>query len=402
MNRSALTVLALTAFVDMLGFSIILPILPFYAETYGATASVIGLLFASYSIMQFVFSPIWGSVSDRIGRKPVLIIGLTGAAIGLIIFGLAESLFVLFAARMFSGIMASTVPVAQAYVADVTAPEYRAKAMGMLGAAIGLGFVLGPALGGMLEGFGRGLPAFVAAGIAILNAIWTATALGESLSHETRSERWLPLGAVKTIVKLPLVTLILGVFFINVFAFAAMEATFALLIRDVVFPGVSHAVLARRVGYLLGFSGVIMVIVQGGLLGRLVRAFGEARLIPTGLAFIAGGLVMLPLLTSLVWVMVSLTLLSVGVALIRPNIFSLLSQLVPESTQGGIMSIGQALSSLARATGPAWAGWMYHAVGYPAPFIFGSVLTGIAFGGALVIVAILPATFRRVGFRVSA
>ncbi len=395
MKRSALTVLALTAFVDMLGFSIILPILPFYAETYGATASVIGLLFASYSIMQFIFSPIWGSVSDRIGRKPVLIIGLTGAAIGLVIFGLAESLFVLFVARIFSGIMASTVPVAQAYAADVTTPEYRAKAMGMLGAAIGLGFVVGPALGGILEGFGRGLPAFVAAGLAIVNAVWTAIALKESLTHETRSERWLPLHSVRTIVKLPVVTLILGVFFVNVFAFAAMEATFALLIQDVVFPGLTHAELARRVGYLLGFSGVIMVVVQGGFLGRLVRLFGEARLIPTGLAFIAVGLVMLPLLTSLAWIMLSLALLSIGAALIRPNAFSLISQLVPESTQGGAMSIGQALASLARATGPAFGGWVYHTAGYPAPFLLGSVLTGVAFIGALVLVYVLRLPNRR-------
>ncbi len=394
MNRSALSVLALTAFIDMLGFSIIIPVMPYYAEAYGASATVVGLLFASYSIMQFFFSPVWGSVSDRIGRKPVLIVGLVGASIGMAVFGVAQNLVLLFAARIFAGIMASTIPVAQAYAADVTEPEGRAKALGMLGAAIGLGFVIGPAVGGTLESFGHGVPAFVAAGLALANAVWTYFALRESLHPDVRSERWLPLHALGYILRSRVVLLILSVVFVSVFAFAAMEATFALLVQDVFYRGLTHSELALRVGYLLGYAGVIMVIVQGGLLGRLVRMFGESKLIAAGLLLIGIGLVMLPLLTTLTWLLVSLAFLSFGVALIRPNAFSLMSQLVPDSMQGGVMSIGQALSSLARSVGPAWGGWVYHGLGYTAPFVIGSGITGVAFIGALVLIALLPVSLK--------
>jgi MFS transporter, DHA1 family, tetracycline resistance protein len=397
MNRSALIVLTLTAFVDMLGFSIILPVLPYYAETYGASPTVVGLLFASYSLMQFFFAPVWGSISDRVGRKPILVMGLLGACVGLVIFGLATSLIVLFASRVFAGIMAATVPVAQAYAADVTEPEHRAKAMGMLGAAIGLGFVCGPAIGGVLATFGRGVPAFVAAGIAFVNAIWTIVALKESLKPQIRSDRWLPIQALRTIWRKPAIVLLLAVFFVNVFAFAAMEATFALLVEDVFYPGLPHSELARRVGYFLGFAGVIMVIVQGGLLGRLVDRFGEARLIPVGLAFIIGGLVIMPLLPTFGWVLVSLAFLSIGVALIRPNAFSIMSRLVSSEVQGGVLSIGQALGSLARAAGPAWGGWMYHTMGSSAPFLYGSGITGVALLGSIVLITLLPQSLRGPG-----
>lgn len=395
LKRSALTVLSLTAFIDMLGFSIILPILPFYAEQYGASPATIGLLFASYSFMQFVFSPIWGSVSDRVGRKPILILGLAGAGAGLVVFGLAQSLLVLFVSRIFAGIMASMVPVAQAYVADVTEPDVRAKGLGMIGAAIGLGFVIGPAIGGVLEQFGHGVPAFVAAGLAFANAFWTAAALKESLAPETRSGRWLPIQSIATVIRMPVVVLILAVYFVNVFSFAAMEATFALFVKDVVYTELDTTELARRVGYLLGYAGVIIVVIQGGLLGTLVRVFGESRLISAGLLCIASGLVLLPYSASTGGILAALTLLATGSALIRPSAFSIISRLVPGAVQGGVMSIGQALSGLARAVGPAWGGWMYHTAGFSAPFLYGSGITGLALIGALVLIRLLPAALRR-------
>lgn len=388
MTRSPLVALSLTVFIDMLGFSIILPVLPYYALTYGASASTVGLLFASYSLMQFVFSPVWGSISDRIGRKPVLLVGLVGAGVGFVLFGVARSLVLLFLSRILAGGMAATIPVAQAYVADVTPAEDRARSMGMLGAMLGLGFIVGPALGGYLERFGTGVPAYVAAALAFGNALLTAVSLPESLHASVRSERWLPVRALHAAMRTPAVMLTSAVFFVSVFALAAMEATFGLLVNDLFYPELSPSdpELARRVGYLFAFSGVIIVIVQGGLFGRLARAMGEVRLIPAGLALMAVGLVLLPLRGTLGWLLVALAVLSLGSSLIRPTVASVLSQLVPDAVQGGILSVSQALSSLARATGPAWGGWAYHAWGYPAPFLIGGCAMALAFAGSIVLV----------------
>ena len=181
--NAKLGILFLTIFIDLLGFGLIIPALPFYAESYGASYIVIGLLSASYSLMHFLFSPLWGRLSDRIGRRPVMLIGLAGSAVAFLMFGLAKSLFMLFAARLLSGILSSaTLPTAQAYIADTTSVEDRAKGMGLIGAAFGLGFIFGPALGGVLTKYGYGFPALVASGLSTLNFIWAVWKLPETLT----------------------------------------------------------------------------------------------------------------------------------------------------------------------------------------------------------------------------
>jgi len=394
MRRTPLIVLALTVFIDTLGFSIIVPVLPYYAEEYGASPAMVGLLFASYSLMQFVFSPVLGSVSDRIGRKPVLLVGLVGAGIGFVIFGMAERLATLFLARVLAGTMAATVPVAMAYAADVTAPERRAQAMGLLTAPLAIALVVGPAIGGTLEHLGHGLPAYVAAALAFGNAIWTAFVLPESLRRDGLPHPWLPINALRVSLHSPPVMLTLTVIFVSLFGFAAMEATFALLVEDAFFPGLDHADLARRVGYLLGYVGIIAIAVQAGLLGRLVKVAGEGRLIPVGLFLMAVGLGLLPLRTRLTWVLLNLAAVAIGSALVRPTVSSVLSQLVPEGVQGGVFSLSQSLVSLAQTAGPAWGGWMYHSWGYAAPYVVGGGIMFAAFVVALVLLALLPAGVR--------
>ena len=394
MKRSPLLALALVVFVDMLGFSIIIPVMPYYGEAFGATPTLVGLLFASYSFMQFIFAPLWGSLSDRIGRRPVILVGLAGAALGFLVFGLAQNLGALFASRILAGAMAATIPVAMAAVADLTTAENRAKSMGLLGAAIGLGFVIGPAVGGMIEHLGHGAPAYTAAILAVINFAWVAVALPESLNPATRGRSWLPIDALRHSLESPAIIMTFIVLFASYFAFAAMEGVFGLLVEYLFNPGLDRVHLARRVGMYLGFVGIIIVIVQGGLLGRLVKSFGEGVLIPAGLAFMAIGLVVLPYSRTTGALLVVLAVLSIGSAMVRPIATSVLSQIAPEETRGGVLSVNQSLSSLAHALGPAWGGWMYHHYGYTSPFVIGGIVTGIAFAGAIALLAMLPPAVR--------
>jgi len=364
-RRARLTVF-LTILLDLVGFGMILPLLPFYAERFSATPVQIGLLFTSYSLTQLVFAPLLGRLSDRVGRRPVLLFSITGSVVAYVLFAAAPNYAVLLLARSLSGLAAANYAIAQAYMADVSAPEERSKAMGLVGAAFGLGFVLGPALGGILAHAGD--PRIVPLAAAMLsgaNLLVAFFGLPESLSPELRGRAtrgsWLGWSDLAIVWRdSPLRGLML-LFFLVMFCFSMMEATLALFCQQRFGFGV------RQTSWLFVFVGVILVIVQGGLLGRLVKRYGERSLILSGIVLMALGLVILPL--SQLWLLlVSLGLLAVGQGVHNPSSLGLLSRLTDESSQGSTIGLSRSFGALARALGPAAGTFLFGAAGAAWPF----------------------------------
>ncbi|MCB9366067.1 MAG: MFS transporter [Calditrichaeota bacterium] len=373
--NSKLAILFLTIFIDLLGFGLIIPALPFYAESFGASFLVIGILSASYSAMHFLFSPLWGRLSDRVGRRPVLLIGLAGSAAAFLMFGLAKSLFMLFAARILAGILSSaTLPTAQAYIADSTSEADRAKGMGLIGAAFGLGFIFGPAVGGILTKYGYGFPALVASGMSALNFIWAYLKLPEThpAPGETESghKSLLSLGALIDVFKTPVLGVLIAVFLIQVYAFSQMEATFALFCEH------RLALDAVHVGWILAEVGIISAIVQGALMGKLVRAYGEAPLARTGMVLMAIGLGVMGFVQTTTQMIMVAPFLAVGSALMNPTINSLISKAAPEGKQGLTLGTAQSVASLGRVFGPPSGTALFQYVGLAAPYWVGALMVG--------------------------
>ncbi|MGZ6143359.1 MAG: MFS transporter [Myxococcales bacterium] len=389
-----LVILFITVFLDLVGFGIIVPFLAYYVESFGARAAVVGLLMSSYSLAQFVFAPIWGRVSDRVGRRPILLLGLGGSVAGFTLFGLAGTLSMLFIGRIAMGIFGATIPTAQAAVADVTAPENRARGMGLIGAAIGLGFILGPALGGILAHLSSALPValfhrnpyalpcLAAAGLAAVNLAAAAFLLPESLPDAVRKAPPARASRLESLLQGlsdPRLRMLVLIYFLFMLGFTMMEATLTLFIENRI-GSADHAQLVRRVGYLFGFIGAIQVTLQGGLVGRLAGRFGEPRLLLAGclLAMISLGSV--PMVRS--WG--ALYLVAFGLAasggLAQPSVASLISRAATAGTQGGALGTSQSASSLARVVGPVLAGALFQQVSPGAPYVLAAVLALAAAG----------------------
>ncbi len=380
-RKAPLVIIFVTLFLDLLGFGMILPILPFYAESFGANAFEIGLLSASFSLMQFLFAPFWGRISDRVGRRPIILMSLMGSSISLLLFGLASNLTMLFIARIFAGIFMANLSAAQAYIADITPPEERAKGMGLVGAAFGLGFIFGPTFGGVLSAKGLSFPAYVASGLALLNFIGAFFLLPESRSKEainhSRYHKRLSafdLHQFRKAIFHPLVGLFLVLFFFVTLAFANLEATFALMTERNLHYN------AKDNGYLFAYIGVLVAIVQGGLIGPLTRRYGEGKLLTTGLILQAVGFLFLPYLHTLPPMLIMLGLVAVGNGLSTPSLQSLISRNTHEDQQGGVLGVSQSLGSLARVLGPAWGGWFFDWLGVPAPYWSGGILLFLCAG----------------------
>src|SRR5262245_9459660 len=282
MKRSPLIVIFTTVFIDLVGFGIVIPVLPFYAEgsIFNATPRTVGLLFASYSIMQLIFSPILGGLSDRYGRRPVLLISIIGTGIGFLILGLANTLALLFVGRILDGITGGNISTAQAYIADVTTKENRAKGMGLIGAAFGLGFILGPALGGILSGWGISVPFFFAAGLCFANATLLYFTLPETVTkdHPARQSAagGRSFGQLIKSLKDPKLGFVLTIYFLFIVAFSIMTTSFSL------YTMFRFGYDAQHNGYLFAYVGLIAVVIQGGLIGWLVKRFGELPLVIFG------------------------------------------------------------------------------------------------------------------------
>jgi len=366
--RNPLALVFLITFIDLMGFGIVIPLLPLYGKAYNPSPWAFGLLMATYSLMQFLFAPVMGRISDHFGRRPVLLLSLGGTVTGYLLFALQHSLPGLFLARIVGGIMGANVSTAQAVIADVTGPEDRARGMGLIGAAFGLGFILGPAIGGTSYRLGPSFPGFFAAGLsatALLLALWT---LPETWTPERRAAApaarrgWFSLAGLRRALSRPEVGAILLLFFLATFAFSNFEATFALLLQGRF--GLSMA----GVAYLFVFLGVLAAVVQGGLVGRLARRYGERRLV------VAGALLLLPAYAALTRVAtlprlaVLLAFLALGAGLTGPSLSSLISRISSEDEQGGILGLYQSMASLARILGPFWGVFAFERFGPEAPY----------------------------------
>ncbi len=385
-KRAQLGTVFLIVFIDLIGFGIVIPILPLYAEEFGPSPLVFGLLMASFSAMQFLFAPILGRLSDRVGRRPVLLVSLVGSAVGYLIFGFAGSLAMLFASRIIDGISGGNISTAQAVIADITSPEDRAKGMGMIGAAFGLGFILGPAIGGILVQIAPWLPGVTAAVASMTAFFMVWVFLPETVNPEARATaRSHPLNfkSLSNAIGHPLVMPCLAVVFLIIFAFSNFETTFAQ------FAVYAHDFTRSSVYWLFVYAGVLGALVQGGLVRHLAPRFGEARLVFVGtiIGFLALGF--MPYVGSRALLLVVLAFLALGQGLAGPSLSALTSQLVDPDEVGGVMGVYQGMSSLARIVGPFWAEVAYGKIGIEWPYRTGSVfmlvaaiVTGVTLVGA--------------------
>jgi len=364
MKRSPLVVIFTTVFIDLVGFGIVIPVLPFYAEgsRFNATPRIVGLLFASYSVMQLIFAPILGRLSDKYGRRPVLLISILGTGVGFLLLGFATTLWMLFAGRVLDGITGGNISTAQAYIADVTSKEDRAKGMGLIGAAFGLGFVFGPAIGGILSHWGIAVPFFFAAGLCFANAALLYFTLPETVTadHPARTSASSGRGFSQLIQSLSnhRLAFVIGIYFLFIVAFSIMTTSFSL------FTMFRYGYDAQHTGYLFAYVGVLSVIVQGGLIGRLVKKFGELSLVILGAFLFAGSLFAVPFVGpeagGLLALLIGGGLFSIGNSLSAPSLTSLGSKSVGAAEQGSVLGVMQSVASLARAVGPALAALLIH------------------------------------------
>ncbi len=407
-QRSPLIFIFLTVFIDLLGVGIVLPLLPFYVKLIEASspawmaanhALIVGSLTASFSLFQFLFAPILGALSDRYGRRPVLLLSLVGAGLSYTLFATADRfeplgavavLAVLFVSRIIAGITGGSISTAQAYIADVTTPETRARGLGMIGAAFGLGFMLGPAIGGLLSTVSLSAPALVAATLAFANAIFGYFRLPESLPAAARSKQ---LSSVNPLRRLSAVArreairpLLVGVVLLNL-AFAGLQSNFA------VFSDVRFGFGPTQIAFIFAFIGLMAVLMQGFLIRRLVPMFGEARLAVTGMALMATGFVLIALAPA-AWVLYpAMAVLSIGSGMATPSLTSLISRSVSAQEQGSVLGGTQAFTSLTMIVGPLTAGLLFDAVGPATPYLGGALL--IASAGVVLAIALRPDLGRR-------
>ena len=356
MDRSRAIVIFTTVFIDLIGFGIVIPVLPFYAQgtIFNATPRTVGILFTSYSVMQLIFSPILGRLSDKHGRRPVLFLSIIGTGIGFLILGFATSIWMLFAGRILDGITGGNISTAQAYIADITTTENRAKGMGLIGAAFGLGFVFGPAIGGILSRWGIHVPFLFAAGLCFVNAVLLYFRLPETLTREqmekNQTVRERRSKQVIRSLKQPRLAFVLVIYFLFIVAFSIMTATFAF------YTMFRFGYDAQHTGYLFAYVGVISVIIQGGLIGRLVKRFGETRLVIVGALCFAISLFAIPFVGpaagGLAALLVGGGVFSMGNSLATPALNSLASKSVGPNDQGIVLGVMQSVASLSRAVGP--------------------------------------------------
>lgn len=365
---SPLVIIFITVFIDLLGFGIIIPLLPFYAVSFGANAFTIGLLGTSFSLMQFAFSPVWGRWSDQIGRKPIILVGLLGSCLSYVTMALAGSLVLLFVARIIGGIAGANVATAQAYIADITTPENRARGMGLMGAAFGLGFIFGPAIGGLLSRVSPETPMWCAAALCLANFVAAWVLLPESRLATASTRSLGRMEAFRHAMSKPTLLLVLALYFIVTLAFSAFEATFAL------FSGARFGYTAASIGFLFAFIGVVLALVQGVLVGRVVKRIGERSVIPLAIFLISFGIGMLPFVWSVPTLLAALFLLAVGMGFNSPSLSSMVSQLSDADDQGGTLGLASSLASLGRVVGPASGGYLYDAYGMTTPYLSAAAL----------------------------
>jgi DHA1 family tetracycline resistance protein-like MFS transporter len=433
MRKPSVLIIFLTVFIDLIGFGIVVPLIPLYSKNFGAQGVMIGIIIASFSAMQFIFAPIWGRLSDRHGRRPILLVSTLGASASYVLFAIASglqnhtaALSLVVISRMFAGLCGGNITVAQAYIADITPPEQRSRKMGLIGMAFGLGFILGPALGGIaaggftfghfnFRGFGLTGPGYVAATLCALNFVLALFILTESRKGDSNRAAERPhLDQWKHTLTQPKVGLLVVVFFLATFCFSCFESTLPLIVGDNFHLNLSNqnAVsmengigsdglpaaetknpvdkkTVRTISYLFVYCGLIGAFVQGGAIGRMVKKMGEPKLIAFSLVLTGISLGLIPFIKGdthfsfgalfhrdgLPWVclLAALAILSIGSSLTRPPLFGFLSNLTPAQEQGATIGVAQGAGSLARILGPIYANTLLHWVP-PLPYLSCTVI----------------------------
>jgi multidrug resistance protein len=374
---SPLGIVFTTVVIDLVGFGIVLPILPLWAEEFGASPVQIGLITASYAIAQLLFAPVWGRLSDRHGRRPIILISLAGSAVSALMIGLAGTLVLLFVARILQGVAGASYAAAQAYVADVTTRETRARGMGMIGAAFGLGFILGPAFGAIFSAVDERLPFFVAAGLAALNWLIAYRRLPESRRPGTAEAPAPRLATVRRALSSRELAPFVWLSFVATFAFVGMESTFALFGERRFDYG------AVEMGLLFTYIGVLAALGQGVLVGRVVPRFGEPRVLVAGLVGTAGGLAVTAIAHDLWVLLVGLLLLSVASGLVFATTTALISLAAHEREQGAVLGLNASVGSAARIAGPLVATLLFQHAGIAVPLLLGAVLFALCAAAAV-------------------
>ena len=378
MQKGSIAILFTSMFLVMAGFAIIFPILPFFSMHLGATPFQIGMLMASYSLMQFIFSPIWGSLSDRFGRKPIILIGLAGFALTFVLFGLANSLPMLFFSRIAGGILSSAcLPTAMAYIADTTTPEERGGGMGMMGAAMGLGMIVGPAIGGIFSAFHFGAPFFLSAGVAAINFIFAVIFLKESKKPHDKAE--IKFNYIQHIISLEgYMLFIFCLVFLMSYSMSGYESTYSLLANARLNYG------SFQMGILFTIMGLIGVVIQGLLMGRLVKWLGEEKLIKYGLLISMIGFGLTAYAFNGFTIALFMGLAVVGWGLMRPSLASLVSKNT-KLEEGATMGLMNSVDSLGRIVGPLAAGYMFQ-LNMGSPYISSGLLNLIALLAAMALI----------------
>ena len=366
-TKKALPLLFLVMFMVMAGFGIIIPVMPFLVEDMGATPTELGLLMSVYSLMQFIFAPFWGRISDRFGRKPVMLLGIAGLSISFFMTAAADALWVLFAARIIGGILSSAnMPTAMAYVADITTEENRSKGMGIIGAATGLGFVFGPAIGGIFSGISLTTPFYIAGSISIITMFLVAFLLKESLPEEQRGKHSPAGRSFRAALGGPhMIIYVLQT--IMTLSMAGLEATFAY------FASVKAGLDAVQLGYIFMIMGLAGAIVQGGLIGPMTKRFCEAAVIRTGMSISAIGFLLVLFADNFWKAALFLTIFGIGNGVIRPSLSSLLTK-GSAGGHGRTTGMLSSFDSLGRILGPTAGGWLFSvSIGFP--YIAGACLS---------------------------
>ena len=384
MKKASLAVLFLTVFIDLIGFGMVIPFLSFYAREYGASGATVGMVVGVYSIMQFFFAPILGRLSDRIGRRPVILISLTASCAGYFLFAVSRSLTLLFVSRIIAGAGGANIGTAQAYIADKTTPENRAKGMGIIGAAFGMGFILGPPMSGILSHVGTRhgmagnlLPGLVAGSLSMIALLIAFFVLGESKAPDLRPRSGIPPQFDKRVWKAMasqgLLLAIMQTLFLTLLAVSGMETSVTLHARD------RFHFAQLDLAWFFLFMGVIVAAIQGGLIGRLAKRFGERTLVAIGAASFTIGLALVPLVWHVPMLYGVAFFIAIGQGLSYPSLTSLVTKASPASEHGSMLGIASGIGSLARFLGPIWCGFLYDIAQARGAFFGSAVLTAIAF-----------------------
>ena len=376
---SPIFVVVMTLFIDATGFGMIIPLLPFYAETFQAGSAALGVLIASFPLMQFIFSPILGKISDNIGRKPVLIISILTSAGSFVLFAVANSFFILLLSRIVAG-LATETGVGQAYIADITSKKERAAGIGKVGAAHGAGFIIGPAIGGFLSVYGFSAPGFAAVFLTMINLLFVLFFLPESLRQKDPILQVVAdsndgfLRRLLNAFSRPMISTVLVIFFIVFLSWSAIPVIMPLL--GVIYFGFGSV----EMSYFFIYMGIIQIMWQGLIIGRLTEKTGEEQLIAFGPLLLMLGIFLMPLIPNIVVFVFSLTIISLGSGMMRTVVPSFISKISPVNEQGGILGVTNGVASIARVPGPLIAGFLFEFAGSTAPFFASAAMLMVAFG----------------------